>query len=77
MQLYFRFVKRPGESHLALDGKNLSLSVHLVSYGVERLIFLQRTPNIVSETANDPVSCAVPSPFQFLVSQCKHFQHCY
>ena len=21
MQLYFRFVKRPGESHLALDGK--------------------------------------------------------
>ena len=24
MQLYFRFVKRPGESHLALDGKNAS-----------------------------------------------------
>ena len=24
MQLYFRFVKRPGESHLALDGKTCS-----------------------------------------------------
>ena len=30
MQLYFRFVKRPGESHLALDGKkNCINSVHL------------------------------------------------
>ena len=25
MQLYFRFVKRPGESHLALDGKKHTL----------------------------------------------------
>ena len=37
----------------------------------------EHTPDIVSETANDPVSCAVPSLFQSLVSQCKHFQHCY
>jgi hypothetical protein len=27
MQLYFRFVKRPGESHLALDGKKAG-SIH-------------------------------------------------
>ena len=36
MQLYFRFVKRPGESHLALDGKKLEfvfLHMKLIFFG--------------------------------------------
>ena len=31
MQLYFRFVKRPGESHLALDGKKTDLLSGIIS----------------------------------------------
>jgi hypothetical protein len=30
MQLYFRVVKRPGESHLALDGKKPFIKVDVV-----------------------------------------------